>query len=489
MHSSSNFKRDLAIFLGLLGLLIYVNTIPLEPTMSPQQLQIATNELQPGSSLMDNHDNLLVLKRPDGQMWQFGYTRKETGPPFFKTYYYIVSKVIEPGGKQWNLTDEKKHSWTASTGETWTGDYELAKNLYGDYRFETILKTLRNGTIVTLIHPSGYVVHANDNGSVREISMANGEAWKFSYEADDAKKSGGPEKHKPISVTEPSGRTWIKGADGWTSNDGKEFKGDYSFTEYQINSGLNFANIKRSAQEKNEADAVSPTRNTVTYDTKAHTAIVSERPDKSTSKFDYDHSGFFTSLKWCQEPTGDEFRKDGNGNWVNSNNEPAGVKFYHHSELSSPIGYGALEREKSKSYIWHATGCDVETDDGGYVTAVHYVDGTSRQFWYQAEGSGPLKDQKLIKVLDRDGTLWTRESDKSWKSNKGETFNGTFFVDSDLARNIWGFGTFMKISDTNTEITFSGCPAHVARRECRNRGGGGPRDNDQECEDKYYVVP
>lgn len=485
MHSSSNFKKDLLIFFGLLGLLFYLNSIPIEPTMTPAQLQMATDGLEPGSSLLDNHDNLLALKRPDGQLWEFGYTRKETGV-IWKSYYFIMSKVVEPQGKTWTLTDEKKHQWTASTGETWTGDYDLAKDIYGDYRFETVLKRLRDDTIVMLIHPSGYVVYANNNGSVSQISTATGESWKFSYDKSDANKTGGPHKHKPIALTDPSGRNWQKGSDGWTSDDGKEFKGDYSFTEYEINSGLNFATIKRSANEANLSDAVSPTNNTVTYDTKAHKALISERPNNSLSQFDYSYSNFRSSLKWCQEPTGQEYRKDGD-NWVTSDNQKTDAKFYDYSELSSSVGYGALEKEQAKvSYIWHATGCDLECGSDATVTAIHYSNGTSRRFWYQKDDS-PFTDDKLVKVLDRDGTLWLRESDKSWKSDKGETFNGDFFVDSDLSHNVWGFGTFKKISGSNTEITFSGCPSHVVRRECRN--GGGPRGGGQQCEDKYYVVP
>ncbi|MBX9771344.1 MAG: hypothetical protein K2X29_08225, partial [Candidatus Obscuribacterales bacterium] len=503
MHSSSNFKRDLAIFFGLLGLLFYLNSIPLTPTLTPQKLQIANQELSPGSSLMDADDNLLTLKRPDGKTWHFGYTRKESGV-IFKTYYFIVSRVVEPSGKTWTLTDEKKHLWTASTGETWTGDYDLAKNLYGDYRFETILKRLKNGTIVMMIHPSGSVVYANTNGSVSTIDMPNGQTWQFAYDTSDADKNGGPDRHKPISVKEPLGRTWTKGKDGWTANDGKEFKGDFSFTEYRIGSGLNFANIKRASQETNLADALSPTNNTVTFDTKAHKVLSSERPDSSSSAFAYDYSGFFSSLKWCQEPTGKEYKKDGNGNWTTSDNQAADAKFYDESDLASHIGYGALLREKSKlTYVWHATGCDIEAEDDATVTAIHYADGTSRQFWYQLEGS-VFKTKELVKLLDRDGTLWMKESNKTWKSNKGETFNGSFFVDSDLTHNVWGYGTFMKIAGSNTEITFSGCPSHVARRECRRTGNGGPGDNDgdrrggggggsggndEECHDEYYVVP
>lgn len=484
MRSSSNLKKDLAIFFALLVSLFYLNSIPLISPMTPQELLIANQEMPVGSSLMDSDDNLLTIKRPDGKVWQFGYTRKESGI-FFKTYYFIVSKVVEPDGKTWTLTDEKKHLWTTSSGETWIGDYELAKNLYGDYRFETVIKRLRNGNIVMLIHPAGYVVYANDNGSVQQISMPNGGIWQFAYDSNDANKSGDPERHKPISVTEPSGRIWTKGANSWTSNDGKEFKGDYSFTEYRIGSGLSFANIKRASQEANLADAISPNNNTVTFDTKGHTALSSERADASSNKFAYDYSGFFSSLKWCKTPMGKEYAKDSNGNWTTSDNQAAGAKFYDESSLASDIGYGTLVHDQSKTkYIWHATGCDIEAEDDETVTAIHYADGTSRQFWYQKEG-GILKEKNLTKVLDRDGTLWVLESRNTWKSNTGETFHGSFFVESNLTTNVWGYATFKKISDKSTEITFSGCPAHVARRECTNSG---PRGN-QECHDKYYVVP
>jgi|GEM_PF-4082381 len=499
MHPSSNFKRDLAIFFALLGLLFYLNSISLARTMTPGESQIASQNLPAGSALMDSNDNLLTLKRIDGQMWQFGYTKKESGV-IFKTYYFIVSKVVEPDGKTWTLTDEKKHLWTASTGETWTGYYDLAKDLYGDYRFETVIKSLKNRNIVMMVHPTGYVVYANDNGSVREISMPNGERWQFAYDASDADKSGGPERHKPVLVTEPSGQTWTKGKDGWTSNDGKEFHGDFSFTEYRVGSGLNFANIKKAYQGSNLSDAISPTNNIVTFDTKSHNVVSSQRPNSSTSEFAYDYSGFFSSLKWCKDPNDKEYHKDGNGNWANSNNESTNAKFYDESALSSNIGYGALLRNQAKTWhAWHATGCDIETDDEEDVTAVHYADGTSRQFWYQKEGS-VVKEKKLVRLQDRDSTIWMHESGKTWKSNKGETFVGSFFVESDLVHNVWGYGTFMKISDSKTEVTFSGCPAHVARRECNNRGNNPPHDrgrtgdngrdnNQQECHDEYYVVP
>lgn len=441
------------------------------------------------SFVFDNNYNLLTLTRKNGEVWHFGYTEKKSGV-IVKSHYFIVSKVVEPTGKTWTLTNEKSHLWQSNNNESWTGDYYLAKSPYGDYRLGTLLKVDKRHTVLMMIHPAGYVVYANDNGSVSRINLPNGSQWEFSYDESDAKITGDPERHKPTIVKEPDGRTWTKESEGtWISTDGQKWSGEFSFDEYVIGSGVHFATIKKVAADKKSIELISPTASTVGFDSKGKNVVLSQRSDGKSSGFAHDRSGAFAALTWCREPNGNEHKKTSNG-WTKASGEPVDAKFSDESEVTSHLGYGSLRRIMSDTmYIWHTSKCDIEAQKDYTINALHYYDGTKRLFWYETKGT-IAKHKELVRFQDKDGTLWESNANgNEWKSSKGTISKGWFSIDNLLTNNTWGYGTFMKYDSATQQVetSFSGCPAHVVRRNCTNNGN--PRGGGQQCHDDYYVVP